>query len=87
MDWMAAQYEGCSWAWSNTIRTARTRNSADYVFALFMAPISQGLEAPTVPARFTVHWRFTSNQPRAKLTRRYPSPPTRRSTSQAGRLQ
>jgi hypothetical protein len=46
MDWMTAHYEGCSCAWSKTIRTARSLTSGEYVFDLLMAPISQALEPP-----------------------------------------
>jgi hypothetical protein len=50
---MAARCEGCSGACSNTIRTARSLTSGEYVLDLFMAPISQALEPPTIPRRFT----------------------------------
>lgn len=35
---------------------ARFLTSGEYVFELFMAAISQALEPPTIPARFTARW-------------------------------
>jgi hypothetical protein len=33
-------------------RTVRCRISGEYVFCVFITPISQELEPPTIPARF-----------------------------------
>src|SRR5690606_2932824 len=53
IDWMAAHCEEYSLSCSNTIRTARSRTSGEYFFALVMTPISQRLEPPANPGRFT----------------------------------
>src|SRR6185437_16826497 len=49
---------------SYTNRTARSRNSGENLFALFllMAPFSQGLEPPQNPGRFNAECRTHSNQ-------------------------
>src|SRR5690606_2123408 len=52
-DWIAAHSDSYSCACSPTSRTARSRTSAEYCFALAMAPISQGLEPPANSGRFT----------------------------------
>src|SRR5690606_30668821 len=52
IDWMAAHCEEYSLSCSNTIRTARSRTSGEYFFALVMTPISQRLEPPANPGRF-----------------------------------
>jgi hypothetical protein len=49
---IAAHSETCSPRCSNTIRTARARNSSEYLVSLLIAPSSQGLEPPANPARF-----------------------------------
>src|SRR5690606_19375505 len=51
-DWIAAHSDSYSCACSPTSRTARSRTSAEYCFALAMAPISQGLEPPANSGRF-----------------------------------
>ena len=38
---------------ARTNRTARSRSSGEYLFECFMAPVSQGLEPPGNPVRFT----------------------------------
>jgi len=38
---------------SNTMRTARSRTSGEYLFALFITPSSQEMESPTKLGRFT----------------------------------
>lgn len=50
----AAQREGCSSAWSRTIRAARARTSRVNLFVvlLVMAPSSQELEPPANSGRF-----------------------------------
>src|SRR5690606_17680828 len=40
---------------SNTSRTARSRTSGEYFFACLMTPISQELESPANPGRFSEH--------------------------------
>jgi hypothetical protein len=52
-DWIAAHSDSYSCACSPTSRTARSRTSAEYCFALAMAPISQGLEPPANSGRFS----------------------------------
>src|SRR5690606_33216458 len=54
IDWMAAHCEEYSLSCSNTIRTARSRTSGEYFFALVMTPISQRLEPPANPGRFNL---------------------------------
>ena len=55
IDEMAAQRDGCSASWSSTIRMARLRPSGENLFVvlLTMAPLSQKLEPPANPVRFT----------------------------------
>src|SRR5690606_9308103 len=53
IDWMAAHCEEYSLSCSNTIRTARSRTSGEYFFACLMTPISQRLEPPANPGRFS----------------------------------
>jgi hypothetical protein len=56
----AAQREGCSLAWSSTIRTVRVRTSGENLFVVLLAtlsviaPSSQELEPPANPVRFTL---------------------------------
>src|ERR1051325_1196029 len=53
IEWIADHCEGCSAWWSSTIRTARARTSGEYGGTRFvMAPSSQELEPPEIPARF-----------------------------------
>src|SRR5690606_13141876 len=52
--WIRFRGSAHSCACSPTSRTARSRTSAEYCFALAMAPISQGLEPPANPGRFSV---------------------------------
>src|SRR5215475_15419640 len=44
----------CSPWCSNTIRTARSRNSGEYLVVVFMTPSSQELESPGNPGRFSL---------------------------------
>src|SRR5690606_27968722 len=53
IDWMAAHCDEYSRSCSNTSRTARSRTSGEYFFACLMTPISQELEPPANPGRFT----------------------------------
>src|SRR5690606_34788297 len=53
IDWMAAHCDAYSRSCSNTSRTARSRTSGEYFFACLMTPISQELESPANPGRFT----------------------------------
>src|SRR5262245_6476284 len=48
----------CSPWCSNTIRTARSRNSGEYFVVVFMTPSSQELESPGIPGRFNRGSRF-----------------------------
>src|SRR5207237_8506389 len=52
---IAAHCDGCSAWWSNTMRTARSRTSAEnlFVVGLLIAPSSQDVEPPANPVRFT----------------------------------
>ena len=55
-DTIAAHSEACSLRCSNTIRTARSRSSGEYlgdVDSFVMAPVSQELEPPANPERFS----------------------------------
>src|SRR5690606_7850443 len=52
-DWIAAHSDSYSCACSPPSRAGRSRTSAEYCFALAMAPISQGLEPPANPGRFS----------------------------------
>jgi transposase InsO family protein len=52
MDSIAAHCDGYSPRCSCTIRTARSRTSAENLFDLFIAPFSQELEPPPNPGRF-----------------------------------
>ena len=53
-DTIAAHCEVCACSCSNTIRTARSRTSGEYLFdVLDMTPSSQGVEPATFPERFT----------------------------------
>src|SRR6185437_1173909 len=77
IDSIAAHCEACSPRCSNTIRTARSRTSGEYVgdffFGVSIAPSSQELEPPRIPERFTLElgvafvppskpsWRARSN--------------------------
>src|SRR5690606_25336737 len=72
IDWMAAHCEEYSLSCSNTIRTARSRTSGEYFFALVMTPISQRLEPPANPGRFT-------NAPGIHDTRPHRAAPSRAS--------
>ena len=49
---IAAHCVLCSPWCSNTIRTARSRNSGEYFDTVFMTPSSQELESPGIPGRF-----------------------------------
>src|SRR5437016_10647888 len=53
---IAAHCDGCSAWWSNTMRTARSRTSAEnlFVVGLLIAPSSQDVEPPANPVRFSV---------------------------------
>ena len=44
--------ESYSDLWFSIMRTARSRNSGEYRFDLFVAPSSQDMEPPTNPGRF-----------------------------------
>src|SRR5690606_32310322 len=55
IDWMAAHCDAYSRSCSNTSRTARSRTSGEYFFACLMTPISQELESPANPGRFSEH--------------------------------
>jgi len=46
--------ELCSSRCANTMRTARSRTSGEYLLVFFMAPSSQELEPPRYPGRFNV---------------------------------
>jgi death-on-curing protein len=51
----SATHRDSSSAWcSNTIQTARSQTSGEYLVFLFIAPYSQVLEPPTNPGRFRV---------------------------------
>ncbi len=50
---IADHCELCSCSCSNTIRTARSRTSGEYLIDLVMTPSSQTLESPAIPGRFT----------------------------------
>src|SRR5690606_17146554 len=50
---MAAHCDAYSRSCSNTSRTARSRTSGEYFFACLMTPISQELESPANPGRFS----------------------------------
>ncbi|WP_373565290.1 TnsD family Tn7-like transposition protein [Paraburkholderia bryophila] len=71
MDSIAAHCDGYSPRCSCTMRTARSRTSAENLFDLFMAPFSQELEPPPNPGRFTaIYWAkldgvFYRRRPRA----------------------
>src|SRR6185312_9836749 len=54
MDSIAAHCEGYSPRCSCTMRTARSRTSAENLFDLFIAPFSQELEPPPNPGRFRI---------------------------------
>ncbi|OTP72858.1 hypothetical protein PAMC26577_19580 [Caballeronia sordidicola] len=54
IDSTAAQSDGYSPRCSCTMRTARSRDSGENLFDLFMAPSSQKLEPPQNPGRFTL---------------------------------
>src|SRR5438270_1978815 len=53
---IAAHCDGCSAWWSNTMRTARSRTSAEnlFVVGLLIAPSSQDVEPPANPVRFNL---------------------------------
>src|SRR5258707_14318524 len=53
---IAAHCDGCSAWWSNTMRTARSRPSAEnlFVVGLLIAPSSQDVEPPANPVRFNL---------------------------------
>ncbi len=53
IDWIVAHCDGWSRSCSNTIRTARSRTSGEYLVLLFMTPSSQFLESPANPGRFS----------------------------------
>src|SRR5918995_4985134 len=59
---IAVHCEACSPWCSNTIRTARLRTSGEYFVDAFfvMAPVSQELEPPAIPARFRSRKRFVA---------------------------
>ena len=50
---IAAHCVSCPPWGSRTNRTARSRSSGEYLFECFIAPVSQGLEPPGNPVRFT----------------------------------
>src|SRR5690606_22690892 len=54
IDVIAAHSVGQSARWSNTIRTARSRTSGEYLFDLDMTPSSQRKEPPVIPDRFNL---------------------------------
>src|SRR4030095_5285026 len=51
----------CSPWCSNTIRTARSRNSGEYLVVVFMTPSSQELESPGNPGRFNSQFEIWKN--------------------------
>ena len=63
LEQMASHWEACSPVCSNTIRTARSRTSGEYLFTFVTTLSSQEIESPSSPGRFTrnVFWLLAYN--------------------------